>query len=303
MAIRYLTNQQINFNLWDRCIAHAYNGLSYAYSWYLDVLNDDWAALVEDNYQTVMPLTGRRKYGIHYLAQPFLCQQLGVFSTHTLSNSDISRFVAAIPRKFQYIDIQLNTFNRLSQDVRGQVQARKTYELDLIQPYEKLRAAYSSNCKRNLKKAHAHKVSVLKGLKLREYLGFIQAQDPYFMTADQYARLKMLIPAIFQHRSGEIYAAYDAYNSLCAAALFLSSGNKVHYLMPVSSVAGKESRAMFALIDYYIQKQAQKNLTLDFEGSMIEGVARFYAGFGAQPVSYSRLTQNKLPWPLKLLKR
>jgi hypothetical protein len=38
---------------------------------------------------------------------------------------------------------------------------------------------------------------------------------------------------------------------------------------------------MFLLIDKLIQKESGKLLSLDFEGSRIEGIARFYSGFGA----------------------
>jgi hypothetical protein len=39
---------------------------------------------------------------------------------------------------------------------------------------------------------------------------------------------------------------------------------------------------MFYLVDYIIRKEAAKDKLLDFEGSKIEGVARFYKGFGAK---------------------
>ena len=40
----------------------------------------------------------------------------------------------------------------------------------------------------------------------------------------------------------------------------------------------------------------------DFEGSNIEGVARFYAGFGASKTSYSTIIMNRLPFYFKWLK-
>ena len=43
---------------------------------------------------------------------------------------------------------------------------------------------------------------------------------------------------------------------------------------------------MFLLIDHIIRQEAGKNTILDFEGSKIEGVARFYKGFGAKNHPY-----------------
>jgi hypothetical protein len=42
---------------------------------------------------------------------------------------------------------------------------------------------------------------------------------------------------------------------------------------------------------------------LDFEGSDIATVARFYAGFGAQQENYPVLQLNRLPWLFRWLKK
>jgi len=71
-------------------------------------------------------------------------------------------------------------------------------------------------------------------------------------------------------------------------------------LAPALNEEGGASRAMFYLIDRYIHLNAGIQLTLDFEGSDIETVARFYQGFGAAPSTYSSLRINRLPWPLSM---
>ena len=38
---------------------------------------------------------------------------------------------------------------------------------------------------------------------------------------------------------------------------------------------------MFMIINELIKENAGKDILLDFEGSQIEGIARFYKGFGA----------------------
>lgn len=78
--ITYLTHNQIDKQRWDDCIKQSPNGNVYALSWYLDIVHPRWEALVEDDYVSVMPLTGNRKCGISYPFQPFFVQQLGVFS-------------------------------------------------------------------------------------------------------------------------------------------------------------------------------------------------------------------------------
>ena len=82
LNIHFVTRQQINTTLWDASINASTNGLIYATSAYLDAMcNQQWCALVNDDYSTIMPLPNRRKYGINYIYQPAMTQQCGIFST------------------------------------------------------------------------------------------------------------------------------------------------------------------------------------------------------------------------------
>jgi hypothetical protein len=56
------------------------------------------------------------------------------------------------------------------------------------------------------------------------------------------------------------------------------------------------------IIDQFIRKHAEEKITLDFEGSNIKSLARFYKSFGADELNYLRIKQNNLPGLLKLFK-
>jgi len=68
--IKYLKHTEINYAAWDACVKQSPNALLYAYSWFLDMAADQWDALVYGNYDAVMPLPWRKKWGIQYLYQP-----------------------------------------------------------------------------------------------------------------------------------------------------------------------------------------------------------------------------------------
>ena len=134
--IQYLTNQQIDKARWDHCIDNAGNGLIYAYSFYLDTMAENWDALVMNDYEVVMPLTWKKKYGIRYLYQPFLTAQLGVFGK-IVTEQQCGDFIQAIPSKFRYIDISLNS-GHISGIPTGYSIHRLNHILDLGKPYEDL---------------------------------------------------------------------------------------------------------------------------------------------------------------------
>jgi TM2 domain-containing membrane protein YozV len=287
---------------WDKCISESFNGLIYAYSWYLDIISPNWQAIVTEDYSIVMPLTHRKKHGINYLAQHFSAQQLGVFSSYRLDEEIIEAFFHQIPKKYRWIDIQVNSFNPINlPDIESK--ERITYLLDLIQPYEALRKNFSTNTIRNIKKAKKHKINVSQTVTPNDLIRLLQENEEKLgLKEEDYNTIRKIIVGGLQRGMGKIYGAYTAENILCASAYFATSNQRTMYLFASSSALGIEKNAMFALIDQFIQDNAQMNMTLDFEGSMHEGVARFYRGFGGQASTYWNIKKNTLPWLLKLVK-
>lgn len=277
----------------------------YAYSWYLDIVSENWDALVEGDYETVMPLTKNQKYKFQYLRQPVYAQQLGVFSTRRLDQTKVESFLKAIPKNFKYVQINLNIFNRLENSVY-KTQSNANYELDLIKPYEKIKKNYSANTKRNLAKALKNNISIAEGVTSNNLIALFRnnvgdARNNF--NNSHYDTLRRLISLCTRFRCGEIIGAYTNENNLCAATFFVYSNQKAIYLVSASTPEGIEKRAMFCLIDHYIRKNSERHITLDFEGSNIESIARFFKGFGATACQYQRVTVNRLPWPLRGLKK
>ena len=308
MNITYLQHKDINKTKWDKCIKKAFNGIVYAFSWYLDIMCEEWEALIEGDYDSVFPLPAGEKYGINYLYQPFFTQQLGVFSTKKLDANKVHQFLKNIPAKYKYVDISLNTFNKISQGESLEFIKKRniTYELDLIVPYEKIFNNYSTNTKRNIKKADNNKLEIVKGLQPVELIKLFRTNLGKTIKKIKPAHYKKLIRIItisIRYNIGEIYAVYTAKNNLCAAAFFITSHNKSIFLFSGINKQGKQNSAMFLLIDEFIKKKSEKNRILDFEGSNIEGIARFYRSFGSKACEYLRIKQNKLPWYIKLLKK
>lgn len=301
--IIYLSYSEIDKMKWDDCIRKSFNGTVYASSWYLDVVHKGWEALVEDDYVRVMPLTGNKKYGFYYLFQPFFTQQLGIFSTEILNSAIINRFIASIPKKFRFVEINLNIHNHPHpEDYR--LITNKNYLLDLISRYPGLSAHYSTNTKRNLKKARSSNLTLLKGMEpdvltglFRQYKG----REIKHWHDEHYQRLhQLMFKAIFKGM-GFIYGVYSEHNELCAGAFFLKDHQHLIFLFSAITPEARRNNAMTFLLDAVIQKYAETDLVLDFEGSNNANLARFYRGFGSQEVSYYRLVMNRFPLPLNRL--
>ena len=97
MSIHYLKHGDIDTGKWDKCIRRSFNATIYAYSWYLDLFCEGWAALVENVYTAVMPLLTRRILGRDIICTYSSVKELGIFSRQPVHAEKTSQFLKAIP--------------------------------------------------------------------------------------------------------------------------------------------------------------------------------------------------------------
>ncbi|MFI5220011.1 MAG: hypothetical protein ACHQNT_11040 [Bacteroidia bacterium] len=303
--IEYIEHSEIDKSKWDECIRNSFNGIIYAYSWYLDLACPGWDALIEGEYESVFPLTKGKKYGIEYLYPPYFTQQLGLFSKNKISGNQLSLFLSAIPDKFKFIEINLNSENNFSTE--GFIQKKNlTHHLNLNIAHENIYKNYSENLQRNLKKAAKfnqdiiHDASTGKIIKLfRENRG----KEIKKLNDEHYKTFIKIIEAAKQRNSVKTYGIENETNEVIAGAFFMESNGKAIFIFSGSNAEAKEKFSMPLLIDAFIKEHSGKNMLLDFEGSNDLNLARFYKSFGAEEVVYLQIKKNNLPFPLKLLKR
>ena len=302
--IRYVQHNEIDGLKWDSCIRNSVNGLIYAYSWYLDITCKKWDGLVEDDYKSVMPLPRGEKYGFLYTYQPFFSQQYGVFSTMKISNEKVQQFLEAIPAKCKYIELCLNTFNRVN-DKTFEISEGVTHLLDLISPYKTLHTNYSTETKRNLKKGLASSLTLAKNVPPKKVIDLFKANrgKNYDIGAQHYTMLNTLMQTCIKKGLRlKCWGVYTKEKEFCAGAFFVESNRRSIFLFSGTNDIAFETHAMSFLINRYIEENAQQNLILDFEGSSDPDVARFYKGFGSKEVHFVKMRRNSLPGPVKWLK-
>ena len=302
LHIQYLTQRQIDKQKWDACIDKADNGLIYAYSFYLDFMATQWDALILNDYEAVMPLTWNRKYGIHYLYQPFLTAQLGIFGSN-ITEEKVENFIQSIPFSFRYIDISLNSGN-ISGAPTGFSIHRSNYVLRLNKSYEDIYQNYRDNIKRNIRKAAQAGCAVQKNFDVGKVIELaVQQMQGYDKEAvNNVNRFRKLYHYLHDKEMAVTYGI-SLNNELLASCVFFFSHNRAYYILVGNHPNGKTIGASHALIDAFIKDHAGKNMLLDFEGSDIRNLAFFYSSFGAIHEVYPALKINRLPFYLKWIKR
>lgn len=298
--ITYLQRNAVDDQKWNACISLAKNGLLYAYTDYLDAMASNWDALVWEDYQAVMPLPWRKKWGLHYLYQPFLTAQLGVFGQN-LSAELFKEFLLAVPKRFRYWDFSLNHANRFAANGFPLVE-RSNFVLSLNKPYADLYKAYRENIRRNVKKSTAYGCTVKTDVSISNVIELAKAQAPA-APAEDFQRFETLYQKFAQQGKAKTYGMLSANGDLLASAAFFFSHNRAYYLLVGNHPNGRTLGASHALIDAFIKDYAGQNLLLDFEGSDIRNLQFFYSSFGAVEEKYAALLLNRLPWWAKAFKR
>lgn len=300
MEIRYLKHNEIDIQRWDRCIRKSVNGTIYGYSWFLDIVSEDWDALVDERYETVMPITYKEIAGIKILIQPPYATNLGVYSVNVLEESIVDAFASKIPGNFRYIRINLNKFNKIASQF-FKVKHGCVYELDLIRPYAKITSRYSEKIKRALKEGAENRISVIGGMNSVDLISLYLKENGFLWTLffrKRIKKIRMIIAAAVKYRVGKIYGAYTRENNLCAAGLFVWSHQKIFFLAFGIDKVGKKEHALEVLIDEFIKLNAEQNATLRFEYSSQSRYVQLYSGFGGKKYEFIRLRKYNFPFNL-----
>jgi uncharacterized protein YggL (DUF469 family) len=278
MEIRHLQHHEIDLIQWDNCILNACNSLVYAESWFLDIVSPNWEALISGDYEYVMPLPVKKKYGFSFLVQPPLTQQLGVFSLHDIDEDIIMHFVQKIP--YRSYHLHLNEQNRYSKGIK-----QPNFILSLNKDYDMLFSAYSTNTKRNVKKANSYNIKIKTDLSVNEFFRFYHSVEKNYANLPE-TKMSRLIKESLSRGKVTLHGAYNIHHELISVLCLLHSSQRLIYLLPVSNKEGKNSLAMFRIVDEIIQKYENQNSVFDFAGSSVSNIARFYQGFNAEMQPY-----------------
>ncbi|RYY49353.1 MAG: hypothetical protein EOO06_07395 [Chitinophagaceae bacterium] len=300
--MRYIPYAEIDKVKWDRCIQQSDNGFVYSTSMYLDHMAGNWDAIVLNDYEAVLPLPWRRKWGIQYVFPPSFTQQLGITSKLVTDDEMFRQFIAAIPQKFRFIELNLNSSNKINPNGFFR---RQNYLLNLAADYNALQSNYSRSASRNLRKAKENNISVTTTVTYAEVIALHKKrfEQGIGFTGDDYDKFSALVEAFNKEQSCYCIGAMNSQAELIAGSIYLIYKDRLYFVLNGNTAESFRVGATHLLMDHTIREFSGKNFVLDFEGSDHASFARFYEQYGAQPETYYFIRLNRLPWPVSLLKR
>ena len=302
LEIKHLQHHEIDGLQWDNCISKSNNPLIYAEFEFLNAISPNWEALIFGNYEYVMPLTWKKKWGIRYLVQPAFVQQAGIFSDGETNADVVEAFLQKAKSIFSFAEFTLQSKNICA---HASANKRMNYIIDLNQSYETIQKQYSPSLQQILLSPFVKNLLYRSSAQLEESINLIRKVNGSKLnetTAIDFLRFTQLCKS-YQQQGRLIIREALADNEIIAVAVLLKSNNRLYNLLSGVTAAGRKNKANHFLYNNIINEFSNKPMIFDFEGSDLPGVAFFYRSFGPKEEPYDFIRWNNLPWPLKWLKK
>jgi len=308
-----LQRHQIDDQTWNALIDKSAHSVVYAYSWYLDCVSPEWNALVwpsAQNYEIVMPLPVKRKWGLAVVQQPLFCQYLGLFSQGEISGATLAEFLESLSRYFPYISAydfhprHTPLLRKLLLNYSEFESSEKaTHWLDLGKPYPKIASRYHIDRRENLKKAKNYAWECFESNDMEPLVALFQKNHAFKILnvkESAYLRLRNLAAIALENKAGSIRYA-SLHGEIRAGFMILEKNGAGIYIFNAADAVGRKGNARTLLLDQYFRKAAERLQVFDFESPEVESIAAFYESFGAQKQTFISIKKNKLPFPLRQL--
>ena len=308
----------------------------YGHTWYLDAVTYlpgwRWEGLVLSNvpageaaqYEAVLPIPLRRRWGRWVVYQPLFCQFLAVFSAQQI---DVVPFVQAAFERYKHASIwhllPSEPLTGLPAQVRQQV--LHTHILPLggeisygVSPRYGVtkKPNYTADRLMNLRRAvrrvaNVSDWQVVKSTDVDPLLLLFRENHAAEIGVGNwaYAVFRRLFGAIQERGLGTLQYAW-AGGKVIAGAYFVAQHGRIVYLFNAANAEGRRLNARSLLIDGMIRAEEEKAMTqsipigslLDFESPEKPGVVAFYESFGATAHPYVRLSWSRSTWAEQLAK-
>ncbi len=315
-----LTNKALNATEWDEFVYASPQGNIYHLHAYLSHLLGDWQAVVVregKHIAAAFPFAVKTKWGISYAMQPYFAQYFGILfgpkSDNVYKNLEFQKKAIqlvheALPGKIKYLDYNFAPefdYELPLQWLGWQQRTLYTYWVDIGKGYESVIQSCASHVRREIKKAEQAglKVRVENNPELVVEVLKTAKPEAVRLISDHYFEALCKNSRHF-HRQGKscCLVGYDDDKPI-AGIIYFFHREKMIYYQGSTLPAYKNSGIMSKIIAESICRFGHQYRYLDFDGSMMEPIERFFRGFGAYPVRYSNFRLNRLPFLLRLAHR
>lgn len=290
MDIHYLKGEEIDKTKWNSCVHYANNGNVFGYMWYLNNVAKEWDALIEGDYESVLPLIWRPQIlNTKTIYQPQLVRESGIYSINVLSKSRVKNFLNAVPSEYQNIHFSMNEGIKVPEEVDFQKTPQLNYQLLLNKDYPSIALNYSENFKETISKAESEGLRSVSNLKPEVIADFYKTNTKDKTNKEEkYHALQRIMYNVLHRGLGFASGISNSNGEILSVGFYIFSHGKMVNLVNVTSSEGISRGAHLMLVDRIIQTYAQRPMILDFNSD-----EKWIEDFGVLKVSYLHVRRKK----------
>jgi len=305
---------QIDDTQWNNFISQSPQNIIYAYTWYLDVVCEEWIAIVSFNAQnewlSVLPLPIYKNYTICRSYIPVFCQYLAVFYAPfqqkaakelSIKKKLLTNTIDCIPSKIKLLKYNTCSYNTYLLPFfwkKYQLKVKYSYWLKIEKDKQINFRLFSHKTRTCINKAIKHGLICQPTNSIER---IIEIGKRNIKVSFDENKLRILWKELSRKQLIDAVEVFDENGQHHCGIIYLKHNNKYIYLFGTVENKFKDLGGM-SLAIWHIIKNSEAGIDLhDFQGSMLESIEKFYRGFGAEPVSYVQVYKNSLPLPLKIL--
>ena len=283
--IRKIPYSKIDFEKYLACIRSSSQYKIYAEPEYLNIVTQNkWDCYIYGNYEAVMPIPFKFKYGLKVVAMPVFCQQLGVFGD--VSDVIFKAFEAKLHlttfcQSYQFSDHDSRQF-------KPHGVLCDNFILNFDNDYDKIFGDYKKDRKKDVRRmSKFDDFQIVDNINLPDYLKHLGNVYPHLSKYYENEITSQLID-YFSRTNRAVFSGIEVGGVLISSFLMVNTGDSFLLLLSSKDVS-KEYKGAFAyLIDSFVKKNANTKYLLDFEGSSIKSIADYNKSFGAISQPYTR---------------
>lgn len=271
--IKRIKYKDIDFVKYSTCLENSAQRKYSATKDFLDITsNKNWEILVYKHYEAIMPVPFVIKFGIKFVHNPMLCQQLGIFSAQdSVVINDY--FIKYLHENYLVKVYNFNDTNKFSLELK----LRKNF---IIYPdqYENVYAKYSPKRKRKLRMDEDKTQEIyIKEISNTEAQHFVRNN---FLGANKKKDISAFIKIYNQMYSVNLikFSAFYYKRTITNIIVTYQDHKTIALLGTFNDKEFVKLSGASVLIDYSIKKNIETK-SFDFEGSELPNVEEFFRGF------------------------
>lgn len=276
--MRRLKYNEIDFDKYTQCLENSEQRNWYAKKEVLDQLSGNWEILMYGDYEAVLPVPLRKKFGITFVIMPLFCQQLGVFSQK--DNVEINdQFLKFLKRKYKVFSYSFNHLNSLSEKLI----LKKNYIIP-TSDYPTLRRKKYFKGRKSTVKCAQH--LQYRQIELNsEHINFIENNFKGITKETDINGFRNYMNFLRQNNTLKLCAAYLE-EELINVAVLISENNQLSLLGLINDETYRNENGPSFLIDKILSLYIHEK-QFNFMGSNIRGIEVFFKSFGGELQEYA----------------